>query len=184
MVSPLTVGSKIKENPTTGKESIDMEKRQIASIGDFCTNEACEEYKKIDRGNIIKYGTSGNGKQRYRCKTCKKVFTETKGTIFYRTRHTQEEIVECMQLLADRNSLAAIHRIKGIKEETVLNWLERAEDHVDQFEQYLIKEYKLTRVQIDALWTFVGHKGEKGGTKKRMHMEPFGVERASTSIPV
>jgi hypothetical protein len=33
-----------------------MEKRQIANIGDFCLSEECEEYKRIGRGNIIKYG--------------------------------------------------------------------------------------------------------------------------------
>jgi transposase-like protein len=161
-----------------------MEKRQIANIGDFCLSEECEEYKRIGRGNIIKYGMNSKGRQRYQCKTCKKVFTETKGTMFYRTRHTQDEIVECMQLLADRNSLAAIHRVKGIKEETVLNWLERAEDHLEQFEEHLMKEYKITRAQLDALWTFVGHKGEKGGSQKKEQKERFGVEQASTSILV
>jgi len=152
-----------------------MEKRQMASIGSFCLNEECEDYNKKDCGNIVKYGKTGKGSQRYQCKTCKKVFTENKGTMFYRTRHTRDEIIECMQLVGDRNSLAAIHRIKGIKEETVTKWLERAADHVEQFEEYLIREYKITRVQIDALWTFVGHKGEKGGIQKKTHMEHFGV---------
>lgn len=152
-----------------------MEKRQIASIGDFCLNEECKDYNKKDCVNIVKYGKTGKGDQRYQCKTCKKVFTENKGTMFYRTRHTRDEIIECMQLIGDRNSLAGIHRIKGIKEETVMRWLERAESHVEQFEEYLIREYKITRVQIDALWTFVGHKGEKGGIQKKTHREHFGV---------
>lgn len=158
-----------------------MEKRQIANVGDFCLNEECEEYKKVGRGNIIRYGKTSNGTQRYQCRTCKKVFSENKGTMFYRARRTRDEIIECMQLLGDRNSLAAIRRIKGIKESTVLRWLELAEDHVEQFEEYLIKQYKLTRVQIDALWTFVGHKGEKGGVQRKTHKEPFGVEQALTS---
>jgi transposase-like protein len=153
-----------------------MEKRQIAKIGDFCLNEECEDYNQIGCGNMVKYGKTGKGAQRYQCKTCKKVFTENKGTIFYRTRHTRDEIIECMQLIGDRNSLASIHRIKGIKEETVTKWLERAEDHVEQFEEYLMKEYQLTRVQIDALWTFVGHKGEKGGGQKKMRRALSGVE--------
>ena len=96
-----------------------MEEKQIAPIGSFCLNEACEEYQKVHHGNMMKYGQTEKGVQRYRCKTCKKTFTETKGTMFYRCRHSEEEIVECMQMLGDRNSLAAIHRIKGVKEETV-----------------------------------------------------------------
>jgi transposase-like protein len=161
-----------------------MEKRQIVNIGSFCMNEGCEEYERINRGNIIRYGKTSNGAQRYQCKTCKKAFNENKGTIFYRTRRTKDELIECMQLLGDRNSLAAIRRVTGIKEETVLRWLERVEDHLEQFEEHLIKEYKLTRVQIDALWTFVGHKGEKGGDPKKLHEELFGAERVLTYQPV
>ncbi len=81
-----------------------------------------------------------------------------------------------MSMLGDRNSLAAIHRIKGIKEETVMKWLEKASAHVKQFER-LVRKKKLSRVQFDALWTYVGHKGEKGAELKKMQEELFGVER-------
>lgn len=141
-----------------------MEEKQLTAIGTFCLNEACEDYRKVNHGNMIKYGKTDSGVQRYRCKTCKKAFVETKGTMFYRIRHSEEEVVECMEMVADRSSLAAIHRIKGIKEETVDNWLERAASHVEQFEEDLVTKYKLSRVQLDALWSFVGHKGEKGGS--------------------
>src|SRR5512135_2503173 len=102
-----------------------MEEKQIAPMGSFCLNEAWEEDQKVNHGNMMKYRQTEKGVQRYRCKTCKKTFTETKGTMFYRCRHAEEEIGECRQMLGDRNSLAAIHRIKGVKEETVCNWLER-----------------------------------------------------------
>ena len=153
-----------------------MEESQIATIGTFCLNEACEDYNKINQGNVIKSGKTDKGVQRYICKTCKKSFTETKGTIFYRSRHTEDEIIECMFMLGDRNSLAAIHRIKGIKEETVMKWLEKAITHVKQFER-LVRKKKLSRVQLDALWTYVGHKGEKGADLKKLQEEIFGVEK-------
>ena len=44
---------------------------------------------------------------------------ETKGTVFHGRHHSQETSLECLAWLAERNSLAAIHRVKGIKEETV-----------------------------------------------------------------
>lgn len=156
-----------------------MEEMQIATIGSFCMNEACKDYKKVDHGNMIKSGKTEKGVQRYLCKTCKKSFTETKGTMFYRCRHTEEEIVECMSMLGDRNSLAAIHRIKGIKEETVVKWLEKAAAHLKQFER-IIRKKKLSRVQLDALWTYVWHKGEKGGDLKKLQEELFGVAKPST----
>ena len=180
MVYRLTVGGKSREKLVEEGSAVDMEKMQIAVIGYFCLNEACEDYNKLNNKNMLKYGKTDKGVQRYRCKTCKKVFAETKGTMFYRVRHSEEEIVECMALVGDRNSLAAIHRAKGIKEETVINWLERATMHVEQVEEYLIGSYKLSRVQMDALWTYVGHKGEKGGIPKKLQEGRFGVELSLT----
>ena len=153
-----------------------MEEKQIATIGSFCWNEACEDYNKVNHGNMIKNGKTDKGVQRHLCKTCKKSFTETKGTMFYRCRHTEDEIVECMAMVGDRNSLAAIHRIKGIKEETVIKWLEKASIHVGQFER-IVRKKKLSRVQLDALWTYVWHKGKKGGNLKKMQEELFGLEK-------
>jgi len=153
-----------------------MEENQIATIGSFCLNEQCKDYNKINSGNVVKSGKTDKGVQRYICKTCKKSFTETKGTMFYRCRHTEDEIVECISMLGDRNSLAAIHRIKGIKEETVMKWLDKASTHVEQFKR-LVRKKKLNRVQLDALWTYVGHKGEKGADLKKLQEGLFGVEK-------
>ena len=46
-----------------------MENMQIADIGSFCQNEACEDYQKVNHGNMIKNGKTDKGVQRYRCKT-------------------------------------------------------------------------------------------------------------------
>ncbi|MFQ6100093.1 MAG: hypothetical protein ACE5OS_02505 [Anaerolineae bacterium] len=70
--------------------------------------------------------------------------------------------------------MAAIHRVKGIKEDTVLAWLREAAKHVEAIEVLLLANYHLTRVQLDALWTYVGHKGEKGGVLKKMNAAPSG----------
>jgi transposase-like protein len=141
-----------------------MGEMQLAEMGTFCLNEACENYNKIIPDNMIKYGQTEKGVQRYRCKTCKKTFTQTKGTMFYRLHHSKDEVVECLAMVEDKSSLAAIHRIKGIKEETVCSWLEKAEEQVSKIEDSLVVPHKLSCIQADALWTFVGHKGEKGGS--------------------
>lgn len=64
-------------------------------------------------------------------------------------------------MLAERNNLAAIHRIKGIKEETAIDWLLKAANHIEEIETLLMSKHHLTRVQLDAMWTHVGHKGKK-----------------------
>jgi hypothetical protein len=81
-----------------------------------------------------------------------------------------------MAMVGDRNSLAAIHRLKGIKEETISRWLEQAARQVERIEEQLVGPKQLSRVQLDALWTYVGHKGEKGGSQKKKHEGRFGEE--------
>src|ERR1700724_3967555 len=58
-----------------------MEEMKAASVGSFCWNKECADYGKVGQGNIIKNGKTDKGVQRYRCKTCKKIFTQTKGAI-------------------------------------------------------------------------------------------------------
>lgn len=93
-------------------------------------------------------------------------------------------MVECLAMVGDRASLAAIHRSKGVKEETICQWLERAARQVEQIEERLVGPKKLNRVQMDALWTYVSHKGEKGGSQKKKHEGRFGEARPSTWTPV
>src|SRR6266540_1547880 len=82
-------------------------------------------------------------------------------------------------LAAERNSLAAIHRVKGIKEETVMDWLRLAADHVERIEALLLANFQLTRAQLDAMWTYVGHKGEKGGARRRTSVAHSGAASLS-----
>ena len=144
-----------------------MEHSRLVSPGSFCWNPDCPDYGKVGHGNIIKFGRTKKGTQRFQCKTCRQTSVETKGTVFYGRHHSAETILECLAWLAERNSLAAIRRVKGIKEETVLDWLREAAQHVEQIEDLLLANYHLTRAQMDALWTYVGHKGEKGGVLKK-----------------
>jgi transposase-like protein len=159
-----------------------MEHPKLVSPASFCWNPACRDYGKVDSGNIRRFGRTQKGTQRYQCRSCDGTFVETIGTVFYGRQHSQDTILECLALLAERNSLAAIHRVKGIKEETVMDWLRTAADHVERIEALLLANFQLTRAQLDALWTYVGHKGEKGGTWRRTNAAPSGAVSPSTAI--
>jgi len=147
---------------------------RLALAGSFCWNRECPDYGRTNHGNIVRYGRTGKGTQRLKCTTCERVFVANKGTVFYGRHHSPKEILECLAMLAERNSLAAIHRIKGIKEETVMDWLLEAANHVEEIEAILLTNYHLTRVQLDAMWTYVGHKGEKVVIPKNMIEEASG----------
>ncbi len=140
-----------------------MRENGLARAGTFCPNPDCPDYGKVNHGNLINYGQNRAGTPRRYCKTCKKAFAITKGTLFYRRRTPRKDILESLAMLADRMSLSGVARVK---EETVLDWLRAAADHAEEVEEVLLRDYRLTRAQIDALWTYVGHKGEKGAPRR------------------
>lgn len=138
--------------------------KQFAKSSDFCPNEACPDYGKVQAGeqrNIKKSGKTTKGVQRYQCKTCQRTFTETMGTIFYRKRTAEDEILETLALLAEGSRISSLARAKGYKEDTILAWLREAADHADQVEESLMADFRVQRGQLDALWSYVGNKGEK-----------------------
>ena len=145
-----------------------MEK--FAKPGDFCPNEACPDYAKLQsdqQQNLEKFGKTRRGVQRFRCQTCRKTFTETTGTIFYRKRTPEHEILETLVLLAEGNRISSLSRAKGHKEDTILAWLREAAQHAEQLEAVLMKDFKVKRGQLDALWAYVRNKGEKKATLRR-----------------
>jgi len=152
-----------------------MGKPTLVPPSSFCWNASCSAYGQVDLGNIRKFGHTPAGVQRYQCRICHRTFVETIGTVFYGRRRPQEIIIECLALLAERNSLAAIHRVKGVKEETVMAWLRIAAVHVERIEALLLANYKLTRAQLDAMWVYVGNKGEKGAMPKPMSVARSGA---------
>jgi transposase-like protein len=139
-----------------------MEK--LAQSGDFCPNQGCPEYGQLQtdqQQNIKKAGKTARGIQRYQCKTCGKTFTATRGTIFYRKRTPEHEILETLAFLAEGSRISTLARVKGHKEDTILQWLREAAQHAEQLEEVLMAEFRVERGQLDALWAYVGNKGEK-----------------------
>jgi len=131
---------------------------QLASVGDFCPNPECANYGDVEAKVIIRYGKTRDGRQRYQCKSCKKTFNERKGTIFYNRKTEEKAIIECLALLAEGVRISSISRSKGFKEDTILSFLREAGHHAEQVEAILLNDYKISQVQIDGLWTYVGHK--------------------------
>ena len=137
---------------------------KLTQVGDFCPNEICPDYGKCQsegHHNIIKFGQTKAGRQRRKCKTCGKTFTETKGTLFYRRRTSEEEILDTLALIAEGNRISSLVRAKGHKEDTIIAWIREAGQHAAEIEAVLLSDYQLSRGQIDGLWAYVGHKGEK-----------------------
>mgnify|MGYP001059735041 CR=1 FL=1 len=137
---------------------------KFAQVGDFCPNAACADHGKLQsehQQNIIKFGKTNAGRQRFRCKTCGKTFTETKGTIFYRRHTPDDEIIETLALIAEGSRISSLARAKGHKEDTIIGWIRYAAEHAEAIEEVLLADYHIDRGQLDGLWAYVGNKGEK-----------------------
>lgn len=137
---------------------------RLAQVGDFCPNIDCADYGKMqseDQMNIIKFGKTKAGRQRFQCKTCNDTFVETKGTIFYRRRTPESEILDTLAFIAEGNRISSVARVKGHKKDTVIDWIKSAGDHSEAIEEVLLADYQIERGQLDGLWAYVYNKGEK-----------------------
>ena len=137
---------------------------ELAKPGDFCQNKECREYQRVQSAgqrNIIKAGKTQKGVQRYECTICHSTFTETKGTLFYGKRTPAGTILETLAFVAEGNRISSLSRVKGVKEDTILNWLREAAQHIDAVNEVLLKDFKVKRGQLDGLWLFIQNKGQK-----------------------
>jgi len=148
---------------------------ELVKVGAFCPYEDCEDHGKTGTGNVRKYGKTDGGVQRYQCKRCGRTFTATRGTMFYRRRVEAHEIIDVLAMLAEGMRISSVTRVKGFKEDTILDWLREAARHAEAIEAVLLRDYRIGPAQIDALWAYVGHKGEKGGIPKARHAARSGA---------
>ena len=116
--------------------------------------------------HIVRYGLTKAGRQRFHCNTCGLTFVETKGTLFYRRRVAESDILKALAQLAEGARISSVSRTTGHKEDTILAWLREAAQQVEAVEAVLLADYRITRGQLDGLWAYVGNKGEKTITQK------------------
>ena len=55
-----------------------------------------------------------------------------------------------------------------IKLDTVRNWVQRAAEHSEEVNAVLLKEMKVSKVELDELWTFVQKKQFREWSSSRM----------------
>lgn len=128
--------------------------RPRSEISVVCQNEKCKYYKKIKGRDIIKRGYQ-KGHLRYYCNNCNTYFTETKGTMFYRKRLTEDEIVEICKHLVEKNGIRSIERLTGHHRDTVSRFLEQIGEHARLVNKILTKNLNWGPVELDEMWTFL-----------------------------
>ena len=153
--------------------------QRLESQERLCPNQECAHYGHSGK-HIVKNGRTRQGRQRYVCKGCGRIFSATQGTPFYGLRMDWVEVLEALAMLAERNSIAAVARVKEVQPDTVANWLRKVGPHAQALEEMLLQDFGVSQVQLDELWTYVKHKGQKGGTRRAKRVGSSGRRRPST----
>ena len=68
------------------------------------------------------------------------------------------DILETLALLGTGVSLQSISQVKGFEKDVVLEWLNAAHDYRLIIETYLISKYKLSRQQLERMWSLLESK--------------------------
>ena len=100
-----------------------------------------------------------SGKQRiFRCHTCATHFAETRETVFFDLRTSEEKVMMALKILLVRVDLTGINFVLGVTEETVLVWLKRAAYQAEAINRHLLQALPVTQVQLDEMWNFIARK--------------------------
>lgn len=129
--------------------------------GQPCPNPECRQYTLINRGNVRALATyqTQSGKRRiFQCTRCETRFAETRDTVFFDLRTSEEKVMMALKMLLVKVDLAGISFVLGVTEETTLEWLRRAAQQAEAINAHLLRALPVTQVQLDEMWSFVTRK--------------------------
>lgn len=129
--------------------------------GQPCPNPRCSHHNLMNRGNVSSIATylTQSGKRRiFRCGICQRSFSETRDTVFFDLRTSEEKVILALKMLLVRVDLSGICFVLGVTQETVLEWLKRAAKKAEEINRHLLRELPVTQVQLDEMWNFIERK--------------------------
>src|SRR5215813_7707196 len=135
--------------------------RKPKDWGQPCPNPACPHYRRKQQGNVSAIATylTQSGKRRiFRCHICATHFSETRETVFFDLRTSEEKVMMALKVLLVRVDLTGISFVLGVTEETALAWLRRAAHQAEEINRHLLRDLPVTQVQLDEMWNFIARK--------------------------
>ena len=106
----------------------------------FCHNSDCPDHGKRGHGNVYFRGWSGRAQQirMVYCRTCKKSYSERKGTALERSQLPADKAVSVLDHLREGCGVRATSRLTGVSRDTVTRYLARAGDQANQLHDELV----------------------------------------------
>ena len=117
----------------------------------FCHHEDCWAYGREEEGHIVIHSRL---EKRYQCKRCRRTFSATKGTAFYRTHKPHELVLTVLTLLAHGCPVQAnFVAVFSLDERTVGRWQKEAGAQCRRVHGRLVEagQVDLGQVQADEL---------------------------------
>jgi predicted transcriptional regulator len=78
--------------------------------------------------------------------------------MFYDLRTSNEKVVLALKLVIKGMSQRSIAEVLGVCPKSVSTWLSRASDQSEVVSEAHLKDLKVSKVEMDELWTFTGKK--------------------------
>jgi transposase-like protein len=108
--------------------------------------------------HLIRFGKV-QGRQRWRCRECRRTWNDLLGTPLFHLHTSLSEIVQSIRVVLHRGSLRAAEEQTGHNYDTIATWIRRLGTHADTVTEILAQDLVLSEVEIDEFWSFVGKKG-------------------------
>ncbi len=119
-----------------------------------CPNSRCTDYSEKGRGNIrLERWYGMNHVALLRCRTCKKTFSESRGTPFFELRLPYEKLYRILTSLVRCGSIRGTADTVGVDKNTVLRILRVAGVKMKEFNEFMLRNLRMNQAQCDELRT-------------------------------
>jgi LacI family transcriptional regulator len=105
-----------------------------------CQNKRCPDYGKRNANNLTVCGWHGkdNHIRLLYCRTCKKRFSERKGTVLFRMRLDQKKAVSLFEHISEGCGIRKTERLIGVNRNTVMRYARLAGKHAKALHDELV----------------------------------------------
>lgn len=125
-------------------------------------------------------GKDRKGNQKYKCLSCKKVFTAT--AKLEGKKLGADKIELCIKLLVEGNSIRSTERITSVHRDTILRLLETVGERCLMLQETLVKGVQVANIEADEIWGFVGMKQKTANKKEISEDDQVGTAYTFTAI--
>ena len=128
-----------------------------------------------DQPKAHKHGQTSKGSQRFRCANCRRTFTDTFDTLYYRRQVTPEQVETILQAHAEGSSLRGISRMGHRAYGTVVSLVRAASHKAQQVHNQEVQAVESEEIAADEMWSFV-KKSKNTACLKSAKSETAGLE--------